>query len=270
MTDITDGCDTACGEFGSSEMQLILDMLIPQTAALASETENEGSKVAATSSWNFDFALILLGLLTNCVESHAENRRTFGKLKKKKAVLLVVDMFLKTLPPNIVDALKNPKKRQEEVDFDWKPEQLVISSHVCLLIGCLMRENKENKLRILRYIPGHSPVIMIHVLRAFLAFQKDARVLSPEALVGISSVISDLEKMLKIVKEDKQVEKEKPKEHVEKKVLKSNESVTSPASGKSTHDAKAETKAGSKPASRQTPEKSRKKKKGIAISWEDI
>mmetsp|Transcript_24496 Transcript_24496/g.29924 ORF Transcript_24496/g.29924 Transcript_24496/m.29924 type:complete len:491 (-) Transcript_24496:115-1587(-) len=287
MTDLTDDCKPACDVFGASEMELVLDMLLPQSAALALEqdpTDGNGNnnqdsfnrRNTDTSSWSFDFALMLLGLLTNCVETHPRNRTTFGKLKKKRksACHLIVDIFLRTLPQSIVQALKSPKQRKEEVDFDWNPEQLVISSYTSILLGCLMRKNRENKRLILGYIPGHSPVILIHVLRAFLAFQKDARVLTTETLVGTSSVISELENMLKVVtdvdanmveQDDEQKEQARKPQNSKKELENEKESKTFSKSPKST---RRDVDISKKNEGSDT--RSKKKKKRAAISWEDI
>lgn len=89
-------------------MEIALDMLVPQSSALAMNSTKRSS--GSVKSWSFDFTLLLLGLLANLVETHKTNRLAFGKLKKKKSCQLVVDVFLRTLPEEIVKALKDVKK----------------------------------------------------------------------------------------------------------------------------------------------------------------
>lgn len=191
LVDLTHKCQTACDVIGAYELELLLDMLVFHSKNEPCKQEKSGHE----HSWQFDFCLILLSILSNCTERTQKNRKRLGGLKGGTGCEHVVDVFVRTLPSDVVKALKTAAI-SEEIEFGWDAEQLVLSSYATLLLGCLMRESDINRMRILKHIPGHSPVILIHILRASVAFQKDANVLTDEALEATSEIMEELEAML--------------------------------------------------------------------------
>lgn len=160
----------------------------------------------------------------------------------------------------------------------------MISSYASLLLGCLMR-SKVNKAIILAYIPGNSPVILIHVLRAFLAFQEDARVLTSEALVATSTIISELEKLLTVRKETVEEDADDAEEEDSVTPVKTRDksprkkekgSPESSACGESSSDRVDDSNVKSKLSKKRPVESKALKAKGkkgrsrSKISWQDI
>ena len=71
----------------------------------------------------------------------------------------------------------NAMDEDEDVDEaelfgDKQAEQLVLAGYTALLLGCLMREHVNNRSDILMALPQRSPNLLIRILKAFLAFQK--------------------------------------------------------------------------------------------------
>ena len=191
LVDLTHRCQAACDMVGVTELELLLDMLVYHSQNDPCKQEKSGHE----HSWQFDFSLILLSILSNCTERTPANRKRLGLLKNGAGCQHVVDVFVRTLPNDVVKALKTAAI-SEEIEFGWDAEQLILSSYATLLLGCLMRENQTNRMKVLKHIPGHSPVILIHILRASVSFQKDANVLTEEALAATSEIMEEFEGML--------------------------------------------------------------------------
>mmetsp|Transcript_7057 Transcript_7057/g.14170 ORF Transcript_7057/g.14170 Transcript_7057/m.14170 type:complete len:753 (-) Transcript_7057:295-2553(-) len=141
----------------------------------------------AHAQYMFDTRLTLIGLLTNCVETNSQNRVWLSEHCE-----VFVTFFVAFVPREALEQLQPGTKPQGQVEFGWSAEDLITCSYVCLLLGCLMRENKANQRHIKQLLPGGSLSIVMQVLEAFVAFQKDARVLSKEGETKTFEIMAEL------------------------------------------------------------------------------
>jgi len=133
----------------------------------------------------FDIRLMLLGVLTNTVETHPQNRVFLAPNCRK-----LIRFFNSFVPQAALAQLEQAPN--QVIEFGWTAEDLITCSYVCLLFGCLMRENRSNQIAIKALLPGKSLAVIIQVLQAFLVFQKDARVLSNETEAKIMEIITEI------------------------------------------------------------------------------
>ena len=92
-------------------------------------------------------------------------------------------------------------------EVDWKIEDLVLAGYCSLLLGCLMRDHRANQLIISRGLvealkmprrsflsKGNGGIsVLVRVLKAFVAFQSSAGVLTTESVAPVLAVIEELE-----------------------------------------------------------------------------
>ncbi|GBG33353.1 D-3-phosphoglycerate dehydrogenase [Hondaea fermentalgiana] len=176
---------TALGAFGNNKKKskgsdaddLLLGMDID-----VEETEPD-----ARSQFLFDSRLTLLGLLTNCVETNSQNRVWLSD-----HCSAFVNFFVSFLPSEALAKLRRGAGAEARIEFGWTAEDLITCSYACLLLGCLMRENKANQRGIKMLLPGNSLAIVMQVLEAFITFQRDARVLSEEAKTKTQEIMAEL------------------------------------------------------------------------------
>ena len=80
----------------------------------------------------------------------------------------------------------------DDCELSWTAEELVMCAYLCLLLGCLIRGHPSNRACILGLLPSGQPILLIRVLQAFVAFQREAGVLTQNAYRSIMQVSSDL------------------------------------------------------------------------------
>jgi len=96
-------------------------------------------------------------------------------------------LYSKTLPTRARVMLESGDTGST-IEFGWTPEELVLSAHVCLVIGCLTCDPAIKK-RVANSLPGKRGFVpLIQTLQGFLEFQNEAGVLSPEASASIRRV----------------------------------------------------------------------------------
>lgn len=142
---------------------------------------NQGDR----STWEFDEILLLLTLLANLVE--LPENRVFELINTK----LMCDLFHISLPLRIANDLVNGSS-SDTIEFTWTPEELVLSSHICLVLGCLVRDSDNTKL-LSDMLPGGKKrgfAPQIQILQAFLEFQRQAQVVTPEMQDSVNKVAS--------------------------------------------------------------------------------
>jgi hypothetical protein len=138
---------------------------------------------------DFDTILSSLTLLANLVEFPESNGSVeFGK--QLAWLRTLCGIYSASLPLRTRQALENGNSLST-IEFSWTPEELIISSHACLVIGCLVRDSKDTSDQILNLISGgtirgFSPCVQ--VLQGFLDFQLQAGVLTPECEATVSKV----------------------------------------------------------------------------------
>mmetsp|Transcript_27260 Transcript_27260/g.43809 ORF Transcript_27260/g.43809 Transcript_27260/m.43809 type:complete len:474 (+) Transcript_27260:94-1515(+) len=136
----------------------------------------------------FDVKVVLLVTLINSVEDHGANREHLVGEPCKH----FVDFFVSTIPKETIDALI---KNEKQIDFNWTAEQLVPCSYMCILFGCLMRDNAHNQAFFKSHIPGGSLAIIIQVLQAFLTFQENAGVLEENAMKKTIAIMEEIARL---------------------------------------------------------------------------
>lgn len=180
------------GEGGDGVRALInITNLLPNAAALAegvippAQTKLAALFASDRTHWEFDQILLLLTLLANLAEL-PENRAS-ALLRPE----LVCEWFLLSLPlrtaRDLVDGSAN-----DTITFSWTPEELVLSSHVCLVLGCLVRDAPTLGAFIDR-LPGAKKrgfLPQIQVLQAFLDFQHQAQVMTQDVQDSVGKVAS--------------------------------------------------------------------------------
>ncbi len=172
-------------------------------SAMATEraSNSKSSKNAQSNdqNWRFDTVLLLLGILSNAIEYDDKNREIVGKLmvegKNQSIHQFLIDMFAMTLPNDILESLTSQikKKGKDDIEFGWNAENMIVSSYICLLIGCMMRNNRKNQQQILASLPwGENLYPFIQVLQAFLNFQKEAGVLTTDSCQIVIQIIKEM------------------------------------------------------------------------------
>lgn len=169
------------------------------TAERAGNSKTSKDTQGNDQNWRFDTILLLLGILSNAIEYDDKNRDIVGKLmvdgKNQSIHQFLIDMFAKTLPDDILESLTSQikKKGKDDIEFGWNAENMIISSYICLLIGCIMRNNRKNQQQILAALPwGENLYPFIQVLQAFLNFQKEAGVLTTDSCQIIIQIIKEM------------------------------------------------------------------------------
>ncbi len=165
------------------------------------------------SPWYFDALLRTLSVLANCVEVNEDNRIALSSCTVQKnhwktlsCIHFLVQELLRLFPGG-TDASAGDSTPS------WSAEKLVLSAHICLLLGCLLRgaspssmpsraaasrhevptglpRNAQDRVcDIAALMPDHSLSIICIVLDTFVRFQLKACVLSAEILSFIQKLI---------------------------------------------------------------------------------
>ena len=94
---------------------------------------------AAGSPWHFDALLRALSVLANCVEMSENNRIALARCTVVDATGNAISSIA-FLVDALLDLLPSAKSPDEDGEIpSWSAESLVLSAHVCMVIGCLLR-----------------------------------------------------------------------------------------------------------------------------------
>jgi len=176
--------DSACKALHGDPLQKLYDMFCTVDKLQLSKSMT-GTK-ACGRTIEFDFTLLLLSILTNLVERDETNRAQLGE----SGIDPIMNILIKCIPMDTLTTLNS--ENTGNLEFGWTAEFLTTSSHVCLLLGCLMRNNESNARSIQSLIPGKSVTLLVHVLKAFLSFQEDAGVLSEDIKKATMDMILEI------------------------------------------------------------------------------
>jgi len=132
----------------------------------------------------FDACVMMLGTLANIAEQPSGLKAFCDSPALADDVAA---LYARLLPVRAL-ALLNSGDTASTIEFGWTPEELVLSAHVCLVVGFLVRDDAL-KCRLAVALPGKrgfSP--LIQTLDVFLEFQREAGVLTREAETSIRRV----------------------------------------------------------------------------------
>jgi hypothetical protein len=181
LTNITNECPRAVHEAVACQ---VLPAAVACLDVCAKRVEQGGGDV----SLDFDACLMLLGLLANVAEQ-ATGLAAFAA--SPRDVAFVASLFLRTLPARALAELESGDTGST-IEFGWTPEDLVLSAHVCLVLGVLAAD-AGLRARVASALPGRrgfSPVLQ--TLQAFVEFQRQAGVLTPQTEAAIRRVGDNL------------------------------------------------------------------------------
>ena len=151
---------------------------------------NDHSRSREEADADFDACLLLLCVLANVAEDDGVGLPTLSRVAFADGTdpcAFLVSAFVQSLPVAASSRLTSGDTHST-IEFGWTPEELVLSAHVSLVVGCLVRDASA-KDRITRALPGQrgfSP--FIQVVDAFLEFQREAGVLTRENAQAVARV----------------------------------------------------------------------------------
>lgn len=201
--------------------------LSPARAAAAAAARGPRQSESPSPPFAYDVLVLALGLLTNCVEHSATAREAIGSLVggdvsaalagcgEPSALAYLCMLFvqrydslqLHSVPVSHAPASSessNAPAVHDSIDFD--AENVVVGAYLALLIGCAMQQHRGNQAAVLASIgsrlptrivsssgrasmPRHPSIeALLTVLRAFVALQSHAGVLTDDAAHHISAV----------------------------------------------------------------------------------
>jgi hypothetical protein len=193
LTNMTNECPRAVSELVDHAKNVIptaVSALVDKCDSLLTGGSNNNNQQAHDAASDFDTCLMLLCLLANMCEQKP-GLCDFALNHLDQADRLA-DLYAKTLPARALIVLQSGDTNST-VEFGWTPEELVLSAHVCLLLGCLTLDD-ACKQRVSARLPGKRGFTpLVQTLQAFLEFQHQAGVLTPEADRAIRRVAGYLQ-----------------------------------------------------------------------------
>ncbi|KAF0693311.1 Aste57867_15715 [Aphanomyces stellatus] len=136
----------------------------------------------------FDTCLLTLSALVNCVEHNDTNR---DDVASPPTHLDTLAAYFCARVASFQHVLLQPDETAT-----WKPEDVILSGSVAMLLGCLMRARPTNAARILAALPDQSPHLMLRVLVAFVGLHAQIGALSEEILESCIHVETELKRLM--------------------------------------------------------------------------
>jgi hypothetical protein len=160
------------------------------TTSSSPRQQQQQHTIVLDQDTQFDICLLLLSLIANIVEDENKGLDAVANGKVSNDVnfgIFLVDAFVQSLPPRAAADLSSGDTHTT-IEFGWTPEELILSAHSCLVLGCLVR-NESIKEQIRKALPGRRGFApLIQVLDGFLIFQQQAGVLTIENAQSIQKV----------------------------------------------------------------------------------
>lgn len=163
---------------------IILEMLVRNFKIKGFELRKGPKRDAVKSilkSVVYEFSVVLLSLLANCLEISAEKRNLFylldvsslssptSKKKNGGAIRLLIRLLVKCLPSEVYIALRtkmtstksftgeeNGTEDTPLVEAEMNEQNLVICAHCSLVLACCLQKNDRMKSMIQNLLPGKS------------------------------------------------------------------------------------------------------------------
>ena len=185
-----------------------LDVLVFHSNVSACEAVEKGGldwlledeEAPSCDEADFDLILLALNALTNCVEISSDARTILSSMcVGSESVCVYLTGLLNLHSASFADELSKDmsgEKGGDAEDGDWAVEGLVMCGYIALLSGCLLRGHPENRAAVEADLgpPGVGGLqVLVRILKAFVAFQSTAGVLTAEGAAPVLALIEEVQ-----------------------------------------------------------------------------